>query len=242
MSKMLQINASNLNSLRNQYSPLNSFYVDENDGTLIFENMRLNINEISLDEIVLMFDINDFRLFIRNNYYKKSPYNDQIISLIQKNQLTDEDYKIVDEFAKDIALRINLYNRYKGILDNNLESEGIKLFLKDTVIGKKIVNLASQASNPHDKSIATAITTMYEKYNVLINTPADEHQNEQESKNLEKELTRTRNRPDFEKFLQDEQEYLDRQDKINTAGFTSILAIIAVIVAFGVYLAVISIG
>ena len=41
MSKMLQINASNLNSLRNQYSPLNSFYVDENDGTLIFENMRL---------------------------------------------------------------------------------------------------------------------------------------------------------------------------------------------------------
>ena len=248
MSKVLQINAGNLNNLKNQYNPLNSFYVDENDGTLIFENMKLNIPEISLDEIILMLDINDFRLFIRNGFYKKSLYNDQIIALIQRNQLTDGDYQLINEFAKDIVLRIRLYNRYKGILDNNMESECIKTFLKDTVIGKKIINLASVASNPSDeKSIANVITTLYEKNNTLINTPDEDTTRNDSTQSQDKELVRTRSinsgsLPDYDKWLQDEKTYLENSNKIGTAGFTSILAIIAVIIAFGVYVAVMSIG
>lgn len=240
MSKMLPINANNLNSLKNQYSPLNSFYIDENDGTLIFENMKLNIKNIELDEIVLMFDINDFRLFIRNGFYKKSPYYDQVRLLNLSDQFTDDNYKTIDEFVKDIVLRINLYNRYKGILD--LESEGIRLFLRDMVDGNKLINAAAQISKPNDKSNATAIVTLFKKYYTLVNTPVDEQQNNQETKTAEKELTRARNKPDFEKFLQEEQDYIEKSEKMNTAGFTSILAIISVIVAFGVYLAVMAIG
>jgi len=240
VSKMLPINANNLNSLKNQYSPLNSFYIDENDGTLIFENMKLNIKNIELDEIVLMFDINDFRLFIRNGFYKKSPYYDQVRLLNLSDQFTDDNYKTIDEFVKDIVLRINLYNRYKGILD--LESEGIRLFLRDMVDGNKLINAAAQISKPNDKSNATAIVTLFKNYYTLVNTPVDEQQNNQETKTAEKELTRTRNKPDFEKFLQEEQDYIEKSEKMNTAGFTSILAIISVIVAFGVYLAVMAIG
>ena len=248
MSRVLQINTSNLNSLKMHYTALNAFNIDPTDNTLIFENVRLETNEIVLDEIVLMLDQNDFSTFIKNKYYTVSIYNKIIYSLLKKysSKTSDDEknkeYQLIDYFIKDFIKRNRFYlemrKKYQTLFEGNNSPVSIKIFLYETETAKLLIEYSNSVRQQNE--IANIIINNYERNSIELTQNNDESSSKNQEK--EKELTRVRTNSTFDTFLREEEEYIKEQERFDSAGFTSILAIIAVIIAFGVYIAVLSLG
>ena len=72
MSRTIRINESNLIDYLVQYRALSGMSYDNAQKKLVFEHEVLPVSELIIDEIFLMMDINDLRMFIKDGFYEKA--------------------------------------------------------------------------------------------------------------------------------------------------------------------------
>ena len=107
----------------------------------------------------------------------------------------------------------------------------------DLKFAKDIIEDAKNKTNLNDNSVYSFIVSAYNKEMSSMN------QNKSQEQSMGKELTLTRNNPKISGYqLFDENENylkkLNENQKMNIAGYTSIILIVATAITFGMYLAI----
>ena len=241
MSRIIRINGSNLNEYLTQYRALSAMSFDQAQNRLIFEHEVLPVSELIIDELFLMMDINDLRMFIKNGFYQKESDSFTIEKMGEKLFLTENDFDFINKFVKKSNDRIYLFTKYKSILEKNVESLSIRIFLQDTLLSKKLIDRAYTLANPNEKdaySIIAALDTANKKEHANIQEQTSNSVSSTEEKGVS--LVREKANNSGSQWNFNEEEYIDQANKVGAAGFASIIAVIAVAIAFGVYLAIIS--
>ena len=243
MSRVLRINQYTLQDYRQHYMVLNSMNFDQQQNKLVFENNILPVSEMVIDEIFLMMDLSDLRLFINDGFYIKSEDNFIIEKLCERLFLVEQDYEFLNEYVRKVNDRLKIYMKYRNVLESNIDSLSIKIFLQDTLIAKKIIDRSIALSNPANQNVDTILASIYEKNKIDYSN----QDSTKEEMNNDKDLTlkRTNNNINYNDgfgSIFDEESYIQNANRLNTAGFISYIAVLAVAILFGIYIAVISIG
>ena len=115
--------------------------------------------------------------------------------------------------------------------------DSVKTFLQDIRFAKDIVEDAKSKASLNDNSVYSFIVSAYN------NEMSSMNQNKSQEQSMDKELTLTRNNPKMSGYqLFDENENylkkLNENQKMNIAGYTSIILIVATAITFGMYLAI----
>ena len=179
----------------------------------------------------------DIFIFIKNGFYQPSNGNQLIIKLLNKLVITEEEINFINNYVSQYIERLNIYASNRDMFDRYFENDNVKTFLQDIKFAKDIVEDAKNKTNLNDNSVYSFIVSAYN------NEMSSMNQNKSQEQSMGKELTLTRNNPKISGYqLFDENENylkkLNENQKMNIAGYTSIILIVATAITFGMYLAI----
>ncbi len=240
MENIVSFNGTILSNYQKTYPNLSKFTYDQANDALVYEGNFIKLNGYGLSRIdPVFFNMNpdEIFVFIKNGFYLPSNGNQLITNLLSKLVITEEEIDFINNYVSQYIERLNIYASNRDMFDRYFENDSIKTFLQDIRFAKSIVEDAKNKASLNDNSVYSIIVNAYN------NEMSSMNQNKSQEQSMGKELTLTRKNPKMSGYqLFDENEkYLKRlneNQKMNMAGYTSIILIVATAIAFGMYLAI----
>ena len=240
MENIVSFNGTILSNYQKTYPNLAKFTYDQANDALVYEGNFIKLNGYGLSRIdPVFFNMNpdEIFIFIKNGFYKPSNGNQLITNLLSKLVITEEEISFINNYVSQYIERLNIYASNRDMFDRYFKNDSVKTFLQDIRFAKDIVEDAKSKASLNDNSVYSFIVSAYN------NEMSSMNQNKSQEQSMDKELTLTRNNPKMSGYqLFDENEkYLKRlndNQKMNMAGYTSIILIFATAITFGMYLAI----
>ncbi len=240
MENIVSFNGTILSNYQKTYPNLAKFTYDQANDALVYEGNFIKLNGYGLSRIdPVFFNMNpdEIFIFIKNGFYQPSNGNQLITKLLNKLVITEEEINFINNYVSQYIERLNIYASNRDMFDRYFENDNVKTFLQDIKFAKDIVEDAKNKTNLNDNSVYSFIVSAYNKEMSSMN------QNKSQEQSMGKELTLTRNNPKISGYqLFDENENylkkLNENQKMNIAGYTSIILIVATAITFGMYLAI----
>lgn len=240
MENIVSFNGTILSNYQKTYPNLAKFTYDQANDALVYEGNFIKLNGYGLSRIdPVFFNMNpdEIFIFIKNGFYKPSNGNQLITNLLSKLVITEEEISFINNYVSQYIERLNIYASNRDMFDRYFKNDSVKTFLQDIRFAKDIVEDAKSKASYMINSVYSFIVSAYN------NEMSSMNQNKSQEQSMDKELTLTRNNPKMSGYqLFDENEkYLKRlndNQKMNMAGYTSIILIVATAITFGMYLAI----
>lgn len=213
-------NSMLLKEYKAKYPTLNEVFYE--DGKLIFPEGSIIISDLStIPETVFTMQRENIYLYLSNKYYEHDnsitdAQINYIFSLFSKFELSAEEQLYLKRFTYDFWLRLKLYYG-EPILEHNSE------FVFELLNRQKVI---TESYNSSTKA-ANIIKTIY---NQKVSQDNANNIEETSSQTEGKVISLNRSKQGIPKLLDDE--FL----RLNAAGFTRIVLILAVTVVIGIYL------
>lgn len=243
MPETINYNEKVLANYQKMYPNLQGFVYSKDDDSLVYngEKVSLNGNSLShIDPVFFEMSPEDIFSFLKNGFYLNNSDSIHVSALLEQFVITEEEVTFLENFARKFNERCRIYANNKDLLDRLSDSNvNVKSFCKELIESHRIVYQAQMEANA--SIIGTnAASILYQAYEHDLNDSSKQNTNE-ESLNNERRFALTRIKPNsgmnYEDFEAMEKEYMNSKDRLGVAGFTSILLLIAVTAAAGIYLA-----
>lgn len=226
-----------LKNYQKTYPNLAEFSYDVLNDALVYEGNFIKLNGYGLSRIdPVFFNMNpeDIFTYFKNAFYQTSNKNAQIKEYLNQLIITEDEEKTIKQYVSQYIDKLNIYARNAQFFDKYLQNESVKAYISDFLETKSIIEDARKLASP----------SIYNAYQMIANAYNNEmsSMNQQMGNSESKEMTLTRTKPGFNGYSEfdknaDYLEGLNRKDKINIAGFTSILLVISSTIVTGIYLA-----
>ncbi|MEG0977462.1 MAG: hypothetical protein RSF02_02790 [Bacilli bacterium] len=222
MDKLYQANELYLQKMKLKYPQLENLNCSNNN--LSFLGSEISLNDLFLgtipDEICQM-SAEDLFIYIKYKFYihNKNEYEaliNQIFILLDDDLIMEDDALMLSNFAIDFWYRSKLFLGEKALFDN-ID------FINELMSRRKVIDKSYELN-----TVATNI--IISTYNECLTNDTNEKNNNVNSKGYGLSLVRVKDGMPVYHFDDDEQ-------KLDVAGFTSILLIVIATIAFGLILA-----
>ena len=217
-----------LSNYQKNYPNLAEFTYDANSDCLVYEGNFIRLNGYGLSRIdPVFFNLNpeDIFTYLKNAFYRNDEYSMQIINLTNQIVITEEEQQFIYNFVSQYFLRLNIYASNRNVFDKYFDNENIK-----------------QSKNIIDKAKEIGSLNEYSVYGMILSQYNNELNSMNQSQGLDNGVSLTRAKPGFSGYseFQNNENYLrqlQESQKMNMAGYTSIILIVASALTFGMYLA-----
>lgn len=224
-----------LSNYQKNYPNLAEFTYDANSNCLIYEGNFIRLNGYALSRIdPVFFNLNpeDIFTYLKNAFYRNDEYSMQIINLTNQIVITEEEQQFIYNFVSQYFLRLNIYASNRNVFDKYFDNESIKAFMKEIKQSKNIIDKAKEIGSLNEYSV----------YGMILSQYNNELNSMNQSQGLDNGVSLTRAKPGFSGYseFQNNENYLKQlqeSQKMNMAGYTSIILIVASALTFGMYLA-----
>lgn len=203
-------------------------------GTLIFpSNLEINLKDIDLSSIPeenYQMNATNFYVYISNRFYihnieEYEQTIDDILNKFTQLNLSENDITALQKFAYDFWLRLHLFTNEACLAKD--EDFTVELLRRRSVITASLQSPAPAAQ------IITNIYNQNLRNSFDNNTyPENDSDEMNANKSQQKGISLMRNKPGLPPTI----ESID-ESKLGIAGFTSVILVIALTIAFGIYLA-----
>lgn len=235
MEKVINYNQTILNNYQKSYPNLAEFSYDVANDSLVYEGNYIKLNGYALSRIdPVFFNMmpEDIFIYIKNGFYQQANHAELINDYLNQFVITEEEIDFIKKYIFMYIERLNIYARNRDIFDRFIDNQSIKNFLDDIKKAKDIVDKAKSLGTPNSNTV----------YGFILDAYNGEMSSMNQNKTQEKELSLTRTNPNFAGFQEFDknEEYLrqlNESQKMNMAGYTSIILIVATALTFGMYLA-----
>lgn len=224
-----------LSNYQKNYPNLAEFTYDANSNCLIYEGNFIRLNGYGLSRIdPVFFNLNpeDIFTYLKNAFYRNDEYSKQIINLTNQIVITEEEQQFIYNFVSQYFLRLNIYASNRNVFDKYFDNESIKAFMKEIKQSKNIIDKAKEIGSLNGYSV----------YGMILSQYNNELNSMNQSQGLDNDVSLSRAKPGFSGYseFQNNENYLKQlqeSQKMNMAGYTSIILIVASALTFGMYLA-----
>ena len=224
-----------LSNYQKTYPNLAEFTYDANSDCLVYEGNFIKLNGYALSRIdPVFFNLNpeDIFTYLKNAFYRNDEYSKQISSLTNQLFITDEQQQFIYKFVSQYFLRLNIYAGNRWVFDKYVDNENIKAFMMEIKQAKDIIDRAKEIGTQNQYSVYSMILSQYNNELNSMN----------QSQGLDNGISLSRTKPGFSGYseFQNNEDYLKQlqeSQKMNMAGYTSIILIVASALTFGMYLA-----
>ncbi len=224
-----------LSNYQKNYPNLAEFTYDANSDCLVYEGNFIKLNGYGLSRIdPVFFNLNpeDIFTYLKNAFYRNDEYSMQIINLTNQIVITEEEQQFIYNFVNQYFLRLNIYASNRNVFDKYFDNDSIKAFMKEIKQSKNIIDKAKEIGSQNEYSV----------YGMILSQYNNELNSMNQSQGLDNGVSLTRAKPGFSGYseFQNNENYLKQlqeSQKMNMAGYTSIILIVASALTFGMYLA-----
>lgn len=224
-----------LSNYQKNYPNLAEFTYDANSDCLVYEGNFIKLNGYGLSRIdPVFFNLNpeDIFTYLKNAFYRNDEYSMQIINLTNQIVITEEEQQFIYNFVNQYFLRLNIYASNRNVFDKYFDNDSIKAFMKEIKQSKNIIDKAKEIGSQNEYSV----------YGMILSQYNNELNSMNQSQGLNNGVSLTRAKPGFSGYseFQNNENYLKQlqeSQKMNMAGYTSIILIVASALTFGMYLA-----
>ena len=224
-----------LSNYQKNYPNLAEFTYDANSDCLVYEGNFIKLNGYGLSRIdPVFFNLNpeDIFTYLKNAFYRNDEYSMQIINLTNQIVITEEEQQFIYNFVNQYFLRLNIYASNRNVFDKYFDNDSIKSFMKEIKQSKNIIDKAKEIGSQNEYSV----------YGMILSQYNNELNSMNQSQGLDNGVSLTRAKPGFSGYseFQNNENYLKQlqeSQKMNMAGYTSIILIVASALTFGMYLA-----
>lgn len=224
-----------LSNYQKNYPNLAEFTYDANSDCLVYEGNFIKLNGYGLSRIdPVFFNLNpeDIFTYLKNAFYRNDEYSMQIINLTNQIVITEEEQQFIYNFVNLYFLRLNIYASNRNVFDKYFDNDSIKAFMKEIKQSKNIIDKAKEIGSQNEYSV----------YGMILSQYNNELNSMNQSQGLDNGVSLTRAKPGFSGYseFQNNENYLKQlqeSQKMNMAGYTSIILIVASALTFGMYLA-----
>ena len=224
-----------LSNYQKNYPNLAEFTYDANSDCLVYEGNFIKLNGYGLSRIdPVFFNLNpeDIFTYLKNAFYRNDEYSLQIINLTNQIVITEEEQQFIYNFVSQYFLRLNIYASNRNVFDKYFDNENIKAFMKEIKQSRNIIDKAKEIGSQNEYSV----------YGMILSQYNNELNSMNQSQGLDNGVSLTRAKPGFSGYseFQNNENYLKQlqeSQKMNMAGYTSIILIVASALTFGMYLA-----
>lgn len=224
-----------LSNYQKNYPNLAEFTYDANSDCLVYEGNFIKLNGYGLSRIdPVFFNLNpeDIFTYLKNAFYRNDEYSMQIINLTNQIVITEEEQQFIYNFVNQYFLRLNIYASNRNVFDKYFDNDSIKAFMKEIKQSKNIIDKAKEIGSQNEYSV----------YGMILSQYNNELNSMNQSQGLDNRVSLTRAKPGFSGYseFQNNENYLKQlqeSQKMNMAGYTSIILIVASALTFGMYLA-----
>ena len=224
-----------LSNYQKNYPNLAEFTYDADSDCLVYEGNFIKLNGYGLSRIdPVFFNLNpeDIFTYLKNAFYRNDEYSMQIINLTNQIVITEEEQQFIYNFVNQYFLRLNIYASNRNVFDKYFDNDSIKAFMKEIKQSKNIIDKAKEIGSQNEYSV----------YGMILSQYNNELNSMNQSQGLNNGVSLTRAKPGFSGYseFQNNENYLKQlqeSQKMNMAGYTSIILIVASALTFGMYLA-----
>lgn len=224
-----------LSNYQKNYPNLAEFTYDANSDCLVYEGNFIKLNGYGLSRIdPVFFNLNpeDIFTYLKNAFYRNDEYSMQIINLTNQIVITEEEQQFIYNFVSQYFLRLNIYASNRNVFDKYFDNDSIKAFMKEIKQSRNIIDKAKEIGSQNEYSV----------YGMILSQYNNELNSMNQSQGLDNGVSLTRAKPGFSGYseFQNNENYLrqlQKSQKMNVAGYTSIILIVASALTFGMYLA-----
>lgn len=223
-----------LSNYQKNYPNLAEFTYDADSDCLVYEGNFIKLNGYGLSRIdPVFFNLNpeDIFTYLKNAFYRNDEYSMQIINLTNQIVITEEEQQFIYNFVSQYFLRLNIYASNRNVFDKYFDNDSIKAFMKEIKQSRNIIDKAKEIGSLNEYSV----------YGMILSQYNNELNSMNQSQGLDS-VSLTRAKPGFSGYseFQNNENYLrqlQKSQKMNVAGYTSIILIVASALTFGMYLA-----
>lgn len=235
--EQINYNSMILSNYQKMYPNLVSFSYDSSSDSLVYEGNYVKLNGYGLSRIdPVFFNLmpEDIFIFMKNGFYQSIDTSRQINELVNQFVITEEEITFIKRFVLQYIDKLNMYARNRDVFDKYIGNENIKAFMESIRNAKSIIDKAKNVGKKNSQVVYEMILDTYNKEMEMLN---------QSTVGNEKTMSLTRVNNKFSGYgaFEENEQYLRKlndANKMNVAGYTSIVLIVSSALAFGMYLAV----
>lgn len=217
-----------LKQLQETYPNIRTFTCDEN--YLVYNGVSISVDLSQVDPVFFNLNTDSIFNYLKNGIYKNWNINKKIEKVLQDLVVTEEEVKEMNYFMLQLFIKRDIIKNNIKFFSDFADNLNVRKFYNDYLESNRILN--------------SAISNRTSGYpaNEMLATMSENEQNKTQSKSLDLGMTRTReksNAKGYSAFIENEK-YLDslnERQRLNAAGFTSIILIISTVISVATYLA-----